>query len=128
MKSETNSAHQNISSLAGLAWPVTSGTCRQGFSAEWWCLFAVVFCLVVGTARGQGNFTALQTGGGQPLVSDVQVLQIGGISSPELLFEFGFLTDEAVVPGAFLDSFTVTIQDAAATTAVLATIDASGTV
>jgi hypothetical protein len=46
-----------------------------------------------------------------------------------LLFEFGFGTDEVISPGAILDSFTVTVQDAAMlNTLVLLTADASGLV
>ena len=78
--------------------------------------------------QAQGTVTVLQTGGGQPLLSYQQVLQVGASGDPEILFDFGFATGETPAPGGFLDSFTVTIQDASSNTAVVATIDASGVV
>jgi len=69
----------------------------------------------------------LQTGGGQPLDSQQQVLQIGGITAPSISFEFGFSTDQTPSPGTFLDSFTVNLLDAGSDVAVVATVDASGT-
>ena len=75
----------------------------------------------------QGTLTVLQTGGGQPLVSQQQVLQIGGITTPSISFEFGFSTDQTPSPGTFLDSFTVNLLDAGSDVAVVATVDASGT-
>jgi hypothetical protein len=79
--------------------------------------------------RGQGTLNFVQTGGGQPVVSLQETLLVGGLTSPELLFNFGFVTQEVVVPGTLLDSFTVTIQNpATSTSAVLATIDAGGPV
>jgi hypothetical protein len=46
---------------------------------------------------------------------------------PRLVFDFGFATDERPTPGAFLDSFTVTIQNMAQSlSAVYLTVDASG--
>ena len=75
---------------------------------------------------GQGNVTVLQTGGGEPLVSDQLQLSTDGLASPMILFDFGFVTDETVTPNTFLDSLTVTLQNASLDTAVLATIDASG--
>jgi hypothetical protein len=77
--------------------------------------------------RAQGTLTVLQTGGGQPLVSEQQVLQIGGVATPSISFEFGFSTDETPSPGAFLDSFTVNLLDGNSDVAVVATVDASGT-
>lgn len=74
----------------------------------------------------QGTFVYLQTGGGQPLVSQQEVLDTTGIPAPELEFDFGFLTDEIPSPGNFLDSFTVSIGDDAGDVATLLTIDASG--
>jgi hypothetical protein len=79
--------------------------------------------------RGQGTLNFVQTGGGQPVVSLDETLPVAGISSPELLLNFGFVTQEVVVPGTLLDSFTVTVQNpATSTSAVLATIDAGGPV
>jgi hypothetical protein len=62
------------------------------------------------------------------LVSSSQQLRIPASSVPiPLVFEFGFGADETVSPGAILDSFTVTVQDAAmANTLVLLTADAGG--
>jgi hypothetical protein len=79
--------------------------------------------------RGQGTLNLVQTGGGQPVVSRQETLLVGGITSPELLFNFGFVTQEVVVPNTLLDSFTVTVQNpATSTSAVLVTIDAGGPV
>ena len=105
-------------------WP---GSRRRSSSviARWIALALLIYLAVPGLFA-QGTFTALQTGGGQPLVSDQQVLPTAGLISPQLSFDFGFLTGEVPAPGAFLDSFTVTIQDPASDTAVLATVDASG--
>ncbi len=91
-------------------------------------LAALLFAPHIATA--QGTLTVLNTGGGMPLVTASQQLQVPSSSVPvPLVFEFGFGTDETVSPGAFLDSFTITIQDAAMmTTLVLLTADASGIV
>jgi hypothetical protein len=77
-------------------------------------------------AQGTLDYVVLQTGGEEVLVSEQELLQTGGVLLPALAFDFGFITDEIQMPGAFLDSFTVTIQDGASATAVLVTIDASG--
>jgi len=81
-------------------------------------------------AFAQGTITVLNTGGGQPLVSEVRPLFVdAGAVQPRLSFNFGFATDENVAPGNFLDSFTVTLQDSNQLfTAVYLTADASGTV
>lgn len=72
----------------------------------------------------------LNTGGGQPLVTELRALTISSnLFQPRLEFNFGFATDETVLPQTILDSFTVTIQDVnRAFTAVYLTSDASGTV
>jgi len=72
--------------------------------------------------------TVLRTGAGLPLLTSTQPLQLASNALPtQLSFEFGFGTDETPAPGAFLDSFTVTVQDAAMlNTLVLLTADASG--
>lgn len=80
------------------------------------------------SAQGGSDYVVLQTGGGKPLVSQQEVLPANAISSAALTFDFGFSTDETPTPGLFLDSFTVSIEDPSSATAVLATIDASGTV
>lgn len=78
----------------------------------------------------QGTLTVLNTGGGQPLVSEVRPLFVdAALLQPRLLFNFGFATDETFVPDTFLDSFTVTIQSSNQLfTAVYLTTDASGTI
>ena len=101
--------------------------------ASWTARVAVVVCLLffpTALLRAQGtvDYVVLPTGGGQPLVSDQQLLQLMGVPSPTLYFDFGFFTEETQTPNDFLDSFTVTIQDATNLTAVLVTVDASGTV
>ena len=70
------------------------------------------------------------TGGGQPLVSDVRPLFVdASLVQPRLQFNFGFATDESFVPNSILDSFTVTIQSSNQLyTAVYLTADASGVV
>jgi hypothetical protein len=85
--------------------------------------------LLVGcfSSSGQG-ITLLQTGGGQPLVSATTNVSTAGLTTPEVFFDFGFLTSETPGPGVFLDSFTVSLLDASSNVAVLATIDASGVV
>ncbi len=77
----------------------------------------------------QGVLTVLNTGGGQPLVSEVRPLFVdAALVQPRLQFNFGFATDESFVPNTFLDSFTVTIQSANQLfTAVYLTTDAGGT-
>jgi len=74
------------------------------------------------------GIAVLNTGGGLPLVTSSQQLQIPSSPLPvPLFFEFGFGTDETISPGAILDSFTVTVQDAAMlNTLVLLTADAGG--
>ncbi len=80
------------------------------------------------SVQAQGSITVLQTGSGQALLSDQQVLQAGAFGAPEILFDCGFASGEAPAPGVFLDSFTVTIQDGGSNSAVVATFDASGVV
>jgi hypothetical protein len=70
----------------------------------------------------------MQTGGGNPLVSNQELVAFDGAPGSELTFNFGFFSNELPTPGAFLDSFTLTLQDAAFSTAVLGTIDANGIV
>jgi hypothetical protein len=78
----------------------------------------------------QGTLVFHNTGGGQPLVSDVRPLFVdAALVQPRLQFNFGFATDESFVPNAILDSFTVTIQSSNQLyTAVYLTADASGVV
>jgi hypothetical protein len=76
----------------------------------------------------QGTLTVLQTGGGSPLVSSQEDLTLADVSSPELVFEFGFFSNETPAPNVFLDSLTVTLQGSSSGSAVLLTADASGVV
>ncbi len=78
----------------------------------------------------QGTITVLNTGGGQPLVSEARSLFVdGALVQPRLLFNVGFATDETVALNAFLDSFTVTLQDSNHVfTAIYLTADAAGIV
>jgi hypothetical protein len=80
--------------------------------------------------RAQSTFVVLNTGNGQPLVSVATPLFVdAALVQPRLQFNFGFATDEISTPGTFLDSLTVTIQNAdQSLTAVYLTSDASGTV
>jgi len=79
--------------------------------------------------EGQGSLNFVQTGGGKPVVSLEQTLTVAGLASPEILFNFGFVTQETVVPNTLLDSFTVTVENPAnSASAVLLTIDAGGPV
>jgi hypothetical protein len=72
----------------------------------------------------------LRTGGGSPLVTFTELVSVPSNALPSALsFEFGFGTDEVPSPGVFLDSFSVTVQDAARlNTLVLLTADGSGMV
>ena len=81
-------------------------------------------------ASAQGVLTVLNTGGGQPLMSEARPLFVDAtLVQPRLQFNFGFATDEAFVPNTILDSFTVTIQSSNQLfTAVYLTTDASGMV
>ena len=81
-------------------------------------------------AQDPPGVTVLRTGGGVPLVTSSQGLQLASNALPtELYFEFGFATDETPAPGTIHDSFTVTVQDVAMmNTLLLLTADASGLV
>ena len=47
------------------------------------------------------------------MASEVRFLFVdGALVHPRLLFNLGFATDETAAPSAFLDSVTVTMQDA----------------
>ena len=77
----------------------------------------------------QNTLTAMNTGSGQPLLSEVRSLFVdGSLFQPRLLFSFGFASDETLAVGTFLDSFTVTIQDPNQVfTAIYLTLDIAGT-
>lgn len=86
--------------------------------------------LPIDVARVQGERTVQDTGLGQPLISEVRSVSAGGDGLlRKLLFTFGFATEEAVVPGSFLDSYTVTLQTTDQRAAVVyLTTDAHGLV
>src|SRR5216684_7394846 len=53
--------------------------------------------------RAQGTVVFHNTGGGQPIVSEVRsVFLDAALQQPSLVFNFGFATDEAPTPGSFL--------------------------
>jgi len=83
-----------------------------------------------GYGLAQGGLVALNTGGGQLLVTESRSLSVdSSLVLPALEFEFGFATDESLQAGIFFDSFTVTLQDQSGSpTAVYWTIDVSGLV
>jgi hypothetical protein len=90
-------------------------------------VIAVVFFWVVSIpARAQGTLTVLQTGGGQPLVTSQQTVDIGTNGGAVITFNFGFVTSEVPAPGVVLDSFSVSVQDQMSDLALLLTADASG--
>jgi len=105
---------------------IRAGMIRNGYEVMF---AAALACFSIApSVLAQGAFTILQTGSGQALVSDQEVLQTGGITSPLIQFDFGFATDETLAPGVFLDSFTVSFEDASSNVAIVATADASGVV
>lgn len=83
-------------------------------------------------AFGQGTFSPVvyNTTAGQSLISGQSAFSVANdVSNPLLELKFGFATDEVLQPGAFGDSFTLTIQDDLAfLTMVLVTVDPSGVV
>jgi len=97
----------------------------------YWARYAIpVFILSISApiGRAQGTVVFHNTGGGQQLISEVRSLFIdASLSQPHVVFDFGFATDETPGPGAFLDSFTVTMQSTNQQfTAVYLTADATG--
>lgn len=97
--------------------------------SRWLCLaLATTAAWRADITSGQGTFV-FNTGGGQSLVTETRTLAVPGAVESVLQFMFGFGTDETPAPGVFLDSFTVSIQDAAGQfTAVYLTADANGLV
>jgi hypothetical protein len=69
----------------------------------------------------------MQNGGGTPEVSDQVTVTSSGSGATTIQYDFGFFTTEVVTPNTFLDSLTVSIQDAALDVTVVSTTDASGT-
>ena len=103
-------------------------TGRSCFKAARHTLFLCTLLMGRQLALAQETVIFHNTGGGQPLVSEVQSLFVDATAQqPRLAFNFGFATDEAPAPGTFLDSFSVTIQDGKqSSTAVYLTADATG--
>lgn len=93
-----------------------------------WLAISAAFLFGPQSGQAQGTIIFHNTGGGQPLVTEVRSIFIdAGLQQPHLVFDFGFATDETSAPGSFLDSFTVTIQDSAQHfSAVYLTADATG--
>ena len=57
--------------------------------------------------------TLLVTGGGQPIISASRFFSLDtNLTGLRLLLDFGFSTEEALLPGAFGDSFSLTLQPA----------------
>lgn len=92
-----------------------------------WGVGMMVLCRTL-VAQGQGTVVFHNTGGGQPIISEVRSILVDlNTQQPHLVFDFGFATDETSSPGVFLDSFTVSIQDSAQSfSAVYLTADATG--
>jgi hypothetical protein len=90
---------------------------------------ALSLLLSASPVSAQNTLTAMNTGSGQPLLSEVRSLFVDGLLfKPRLLFNLGFASNETLAFGTFLDSFTVTIQDPnQALTAVYLTLDIAGT-
>lgn len=90
---------------------------------------ALSLLLSASPVSAQNTLTTVNTGSGQPLLSEVRSLFVdGSLFQPRLLFNFGFASDETLAVGTFLDSFTVTIQDPNQVfTAIYLTLDIAGT-
>lgn len=100
----------------------------EGIGASVMMGICLIWLLAAMPVSAQGTIQSLQTGSGQPLTTDQAVLQTGGFLSPMINFAFGFTTQENPAPGVFLDSFTVSFEDASSNVAVVATADAGGMV
>ena len=98
--------------------------------AKWiglcFCTFALGGALKTG-GESAPELTLLQTGSGTPLITSSEELFIAGFADPRIRFTFGFATDEISEPGAFLDSFTFTLEGGdSASTLLFLTADATG--
>ncbi len=89
---------------------------------------AMALLISASPTHAQGTFTTLQTGSGNVLVTETAPLTIpAGASQVDLAFQFGFSTDEAVVPDAFVDALTVSLLSGdGADYLPLVTVDTSG--
>jgi hypothetical protein len=78
----------------------------------------------------EGALTVFRTGGTEPLLSLMLPLRPPPTNTAPLLqFDFGFATDETNLPGAFFDSFSVTIQgDDPSQSVLLLTADTTGVI
>ena len=103
-------------------------------SKTFWTLACVAIWLLAGSpVAGQGTFTVfstLRTGANQTLTTATQTFNVDLLQpANRLQFAFGFATEEQPGPGQFLDSATVTFQDAGQTvTLVCLTVDGNGVV
>jgi hypothetical protein len=95
------------------------------------CIISVALSIFVPSkfSLAQGTITALNTGGTQPIITEIRSLYVdAGLTLARLGFDVGFASGETNAAAAFLDSFTVTVQDTnAVNTVILLTEDASGT-
>jgi len=83
-------------------------------------VLAVAFCGALGAA------TSLETGSGDVLSSATVPLGVPDVPWAGVVFEFGFSTDEVPMPGAFADSFTLSLENPQGQRLYLATADAFG--
>jgi hypothetical protein len=108
---------------------------EQRFRSVRFCLFLLLVAATgtPGSLLGQGasldtnSITVLQTGSGQPLSTFSQTISASGAgTSPMLHFSFGFSTDETSAPSTFLDSASLTLQNAQNDSAIFFTVDLNG--
>ena len=87
-------------------------------------LHASVLAVAFGGALGAA--TSLETGSGDVLSSATVPLGVPDVPWAGVVFEFGFSTDEVPTPGAFADSFTLSLENPQGQRLYLATADAFG--
>ena len=88
---------------------------------------ALLLLFAANRAFRQGTLTVINTGRGNPWRRRFLFVD-GALVHPRLLFNLGFATDETAAPSAFLDSVTVTMQDANQIfTTIYLAADAAGT-
>jgi hypothetical protein len=102
------------------------GACAR--TRVWAGLGGCILHLVTCGLNAQILPSILTTGGSTALVTASETLSIDPLlSHPTLALDIGFTTDEAIQPGQFFDSFSVTLYDiATGLTAIFLTADASG--